>query len=52
MGAPLPVREVGISASETFIAVPLTGREDGCVAWPLGEVLEFIPDDGRPRGLW
>ena len=52
LGAPVPVREVGISASETFIAVPISGSEDGCVAWPLGELLEFIPDDGRPRGLW
>jgi hypothetical protein len=52
LGAHVPVREVGISASETFIGVPLTGSQDGCVAWPLGELLEFVPDDGRPRGLW
>lgn len=52
LGAPLPVREVGVSASESFVAVPLSAAEPGCAAWPLGEVLEFIDEDGSPRALW
>ena len=52
LGAHVPVREVGISASESFLAIPLTGVEDACVAWPLGELLEFVADDGSVKGLW
>ncbi len=52
LGAHVPVREVGISASESFLAVPLSGVEDACVAWPLGEFMEFVADDGSVRGLW
>jgi hypothetical protein len=52
LGAPVPVREVGISASETFAAIPIAGGEDACVAWPLGEVLEWVADDGSIKGLW
>ncbi len=51
MGAPLPVREVGISASETFVALPLSASDQGCVAWPLGELLEFVAEDGTEHGL-
>jgi len=52
LGAPVPVREVGISASESFVAVPLASGWPGCVAWPLGELLEFVADDGSVQPLW
>ena len=52
LGACVPVREVGISASENFMAIPLDGTEDDCVAWPLGELMEFVADDGSVHGLW
>ncbi|MFH1465102.1 MAG: GH3 auxin-responsive promoter family protein [Pseudomonadota bacterium] len=52
LGAPVPVREVGISASETFVGIPLSGGDDACAAWPLGEVLEWVADDGSVHGLW
>lgn len=52
LGADLPVREVGISASESFVALALSDRWPGAVAWPLGELLEFVEDSGAVRGLW
>ena len=46
LGADLPVRDVGITASETYAAISLSHTWPGCVAWPLGELLEFVaPDD-------
>jgi hypothetical protein len=52
LGAQLPIREVGVSASESFLAIPLSGEDDGCVAWPLGELIELVADDGSVHGLW
>jgi len=52
LGAELPVREVGISASETFLGIPLHSADPGCVAWPLGELIELVADDGSVHGLW
>jgi hypothetical protein len=52
LGAHIPLREVGISASETFLGIPLPGGHDGCVAWPLGELVELVADDGSVHGLW
>lgn len=51
VGAPLPVREVGITASEGFFAIPL-GDWDGGVLWTAGHLLEFVGSDGIPRGAW
>jgi hypothetical protein len=52
LGAHMPVREVGISASETFLGIPLSGDDEGCVAWPLGELVELVADDGSVHNLW
>jgi len=52
LGGPVPVREVGITASEGFFAIPLGDDWPGGVVWPLGHLLEFIGDDGETRGAW
>jgi hypothetical protein len=52
MGGELPVREVGITASEGYFAVPMGPDWGGGVLWTLGHVLEFIGDDGAPRWAW
>lgn len=53
LGPDLPLREVGISASEGFIATSLSERwGDSAVAWPLGEFLEFVDSAERPHCLW
>ncbi|MFT7520629.1 MAG: hypothetical protein ACI9MC_002779 [Kiritimatiellia bacterium] len=46
VGRVLPVREVGISASEGHIAVPLHASWWGGVAHCGGHLLEFVPVDG------
>ncbi len=51
LGAPVPVREVGITASEGYFAVPL-GDWDGGVLWTLGHLMEFATEDGRLLGGW
>ncbi len=53
LGADVPVREVGITASEGFFAIPLS-RSFGPagVLWNLGHVLEFLSEDGTPRWGW
>lgn len=51
LGAPLPVREVGITASEGFFAVPL-GDWDGGVLWTPGHFVEFARPDGSLVGGW
>lgn len=52
LGVRVPIREVGITASEGYFALPLGDDWPGGVMWPLGHVLEFIGDDGRPRFGW
>jgi hypothetical protein len=52
LGADLPVREVGITASEGTFAIPLGDDWPGGVLWPLGHLMEFIGDDGQARWLW
>lgn len=50
LGAPVPLREVGVTASEGFFAIPV---DDGApVAWLAGHVLELLEDDGTPRWAW
>ncbi|MFZ5476207.1 MAG: GH3 auxin-responsive promoter family protein [Myxococcota bacterium] len=50
LGADVPVREVGITASEGYFAVPI---DDGApVAWLAGHVLEFVDGAGEPRWAW
>lgn len=52
MGGELPVREVGITASEGYFAVPLGEGWGGGVLWLLGHLLEFIDESGAPRWAW
>lgn len=52
LGAHVPVREVGITASEGTFAIPLGDDWPGGVLWPLGHLMEFIGDDGEPRWMW
>lgn len=51
VGADLPVREVGITASETYLALTLSHTWPGCVAWPQGELQEYVDDEDRVRSL-
>ena len=52
LGGELPIREVGITASEGYFAIPLGDDWPGGVMWSLGHVLEFVGDDGQPRFGW
>jgi hypothetical protein len=52
LGADIPVREVGITASEGYFAVPLGQDWGGGALWTIGHVLEFIGEDGQPRWAW
>jgi GH3 auxin-responsive promoter len=52
LGAAVPVREVGITASEGFFAFPLHQDWPGSVLWTGGHVLEFVDDAGDTRGAW
>lgn len=50
LGRDVPVREVGVTASEGFFAIPV---DDGPpVAWLGGHLLEFVDDGGTPRWAW
>ena len=50
LGAAVPVREVGITASEGYFAVPV---DDGAsVAWLAGHVLEFVDAQERVWSAW
>jgi hypothetical protein len=52
LGAEVPVREVGITASEGYFALPLGNDWGGGVLWTLGHVLEFLDDSDTPRWAW
>ncbi|MCB9793767.1 MAG: GH3 auxin-responsive promoter family protein [Alphaproteobacteria bacterium] len=52
LGGEVTVREVGITASEGYFAIPLSDEGAGGVAWLGGHVLEFIDEDGAPRWAW
>lgn len=52
LGAALPVREVGLTASEGYFAFPNSDGEEGGVAWLGGHLLEFLDEDGAPRWAW
>lgn len=51
LGADPPVREVGISASEGHLAVPLHSSWDGGVAVVGGHLIELVPERGGPPCL-
>ena len=52
LGADIPVRDVGITASEGFFAIPLSSEWDGGVLWNYGEILEFQDDEGNVHWGW
>ncbi len=52
LGGDVPIRDVGIRASEGFFAFPMRAQDPGSVLWAGGHLLEFIGDDGRPRWSW
>ncbi len=52
LGARIPVRDVGVTASEGYFAIPVGDGDVGGVAWLGGHVLEFIDEAGEPRWAW
>ncbi|MDG1481645.1 MAG: GH3 auxin-responsive promoter family protein [Myxococcota bacterium] len=52
LGAPVPIREVGVTASEGYFAIPLGDDWPGGVLWTEGHLLEFIDDAGGVRWAW
>jgi len=52
LGADIPVRDVGITASEGYFAIPLSSEWDGGVLWNQGEILEFQDDVGNVHWGW
>lgn len=50
LGREVPVRDVGITASEGFFAV--TADAGDAIAFLGGHVLEFLEEDGTPRWAW
>ena len=52
LGGDVPVREVGITASEGYFAVPMGADWGGGVLWLLGHVMEFVDAAGEPRWAW
>ncbi len=52
MGADLPVRDVGITASEGYFAIPENDGNAGGVAWLGGHVLEFLDEKENPHWAW
>lgn len=52
LGAPVPIREVGVTASEGYFAIPLRDDWPGGVLWTEGHLLEFIDDSGGIRWAW
>jgi hypothetical protein len=52
LGGPVPVREVGLTASEGYFAVPMSDGDEGGVAWLGGHLLEFMDDTETARWAW
>ena len=52
LGREVPVREVGITASEGYFAIPLSDEDLGGVAWLGGHLLEFVDEEGRVYWPW
>jgi hypothetical protein len=48
----VPVRELGVNASEGTFAVPLSNDWPGSVLWVGGHLLEFVGRDGEVRWAW
>jgi len=52
LGGDVPIRDVGLRASEGFFAFPMRTDDPGSVLWSGGHLLEFIGDDGLARWSW
>ena len=52
LGGVVPVREVGITASEGYFAIPLSDGDAGGVAWMYGALLEFESPSGEVLFAW
>jgi len=52
LGGEVPVREVGVTASEGYFAIPMSDDDVGGVAWLGGHVLEFVDEAGDPHWAW
>ena len=52
LGADIPIRDVGITASEGYFALPLSDDWDGGVLWTQGELLEFRDAQGEMHWAW
>jgi hypothetical protein len=52
LGAEVPIRDVGITASEGYFALPLQSEWDGGVLWTQGEILEFEDEQGALYWSW
>ena len=52
LGGDVPVRDVGVTASEGYFAIPLSSDWDGGVLWNHGELLEFQDDTGSVYWGW
>jgi hypothetical protein len=52
LGGNVPVREVGITASEGYFALPLSDDDPGGVAWLGAHLMEFVDATGKARWAW
>jgi hypothetical protein len=52
LGGDVAVRDVGLTASEGYFAIPLSSDWEGGVLWNNGELLEFQAEDGRCYWGW
>lgn len=52
LGARVPIREVGVTASEGYFAIPMSDGDEGGAAWLGGHLMEFIDAAGDPKWAW
>lgn len=52
LGGDVPIREVGITASEGYFALPLGSDWDGGVLWTQGHLLEFVDEHDNCFWSW
>ena len=48
----VPIRELGVTASEGTFAIPLRNDWPGSVLWTGGPVMEFLSEDGTVKWAW
>ena len=52
LGGRVPIREVGVTASEGYFAIPMSDGLEGGIAWLGGHLMEFIDAAGQPKWAW